>query len=683
MSKLICLLFATSVLGTAACAADIPLADRLARFEAIVERERVDQRIPGVALGVIVDGEIVLARGLGLRDIDAKAPVTTNTIFAIGSSTKSFTSVLAAMLEDDGLLDVDDPISKHFPGVVLEDGNTPTIRDALSHCTGLARMPMLSSCVDLEPEEMLEFVARAELAAPYRTGFSYSNINYALAGEAIARAADTTWHDLVRDRIFVPLEMTRSTTTLADRDALDDVSIGYEPFDDDDDSQEPAVHWNLASIAPAGAINASLDDMLRWVTFLLDDGQIGETDELDDGSLADIWKLHVPAGSYATGFFTEERDGVRLVHHGGNVPGFGTQVVLMPDEDAAFVLLTNVMIHPLQSSVIDTAVQCLFGDELPPLEHVVGNYPTDLARYEGRYWFAQNGIHMTAAAQDDKLFLDVPGQTNYELLAPDDEGKWYFALTDTIAVSFAEGEDEAPFMTMFQAGFEFEMPRDDPRGDPSYPTAEELIARAGPPSDSSSALLVGEARFPSQGLVGDYVARIGEGNRVREEVHFERLGSLIIVVDGSAGWNLDLTGHVTEMDGHDGVPNLAGTLGVFQGRWADIYESLEVVEKIDVDGETAYRVLCTHETGITDECVLAEDGRALSTKTSIEIGALGSMSVETVYSDWHEQDGRMYPRSGVSVVMGVGRVETEFTTYKTGITLDESSFAPLEEPTER
>lgn len=673
---------ALSLLAAGASAADdVPLDARLERLAALVERDRREHHIPGLALGVLVDGEVVLARGMGVRDLESGEPVTSNTIFAIGSSTKSFTSVLAAMLADDGALDVDDPIAAHFPGVTIAGGTEPTIRDALAHCTGLSRMPHVSSCVDLTPDEVADYAERAELAAPYRTAFSYSNVNYTLAGEAIARAGDSTWHELVAERIFAPLGMDRSTTTLAARDAMDEVAEGYEPYDEDDDEQEAAMDWDLAAIAPAGAINASLDDMLVWAEMLVEDGRHDGVELVSPDALEDLWRAHVPISpeaGYGSGFFVGEKDGVRLVHHGGNVPGFATQVVLMPDHDTAVVLLSNIMIHPLQDGVIGHAVDCLFGDELPSLdEDADGAYPTDLERYAGRYWFSQGQVHMTALVKDDVLHLDVPGQTVYELRAPDAEGKWTFAMTDQISVSFAGGDERAASLTMYQAGFEFVMPRDEPEPAPDAPPIDELL---GAPADGGL-LVVGEIRFPNQGVVGDNVIMVDAGGRVREESDLGRLGAVTTVIDGERGWTRAITDDVEDLDSDAVATFLTQTSGVFAGRWRTIYSSFELGEAREVGDVRGVVVHAARADGSDDELVFAiDDGRLLQIGTTLDAGAMGSLGIDIEYGDWREVGGRLVPHRAVSQMLGIGRVEIDVTTIETDYDAPDALFAPLEDP---
>jgi CubicO group peptidase (beta-lactamase class C family) len=194
---------------------------RLERLRTRLEEARVRHHIPGMAVAVVEGDEVIFAEGFGLADLEAKRPVVPETVFPIGSTTKAFTSALVAMQIDAGKLAWDDPLPKHVPELQLrpraaEAGLAakltgggkppePTLRDVLCHRTGFTRMSMLWASGELSDAEILAKAGGAEPIAGFRERFLYNNVTYAVAGEAAARSAGTTWAELLQTRLLDPL----------------------------------------------------------------------------------------------------------------------------------------------------------------------------------------------------------------------------------------------------------------------------------------------------------------------------------------------------------------------------------------------------------------------------------------------------------------------------------------------
>jgi len=191
------------------------LSQRLEVFSRVLDRKREEAHVPGLALCIVRGDAVVLAEGFGLRDVEKELPVTPETVFAIGSSTKAFTSAVICMLDQDGDLDLDDPVREHLAGFRLKDPEADskvTIRDLLCHRTGLTRMGILWAGGTVAPEKILEYVPRAEPYRPFRKAFLYNNVMYLAAGMAAGSAAESDWHALIRDRVFAPLGIKASNT---------------------------------------------------------------------------------------------------------------------------------------------------------------------------------------------------------------------------------------------------------------------------------------------------------------------------------------------------------------------------------------------------------------------------------------------------------------------------------------
>lgn len=451
-----------------------------ARLAVLDERLRAamkEHHVPGLALAVVKDNEVVFAKGYGMADLDEEEPVTPQTLFAIGSSTKAFTAALVGTLVEDGKMGWDDPIARHVPEFDLKvDGADEkaeaTIRDALSHRTGFTRMSLAWISGTVPRPEVLATAAKAKAWAKHREKFLYNNVTYTAAGEASARVAGSSWDELLRRRLLGPLGMTETTS---DYDAVDDDerrAQGYV-YKEAGDRFEPVPMRSLDEIAPAGGITSNVLDMSRWIRMLLDDGELDGARIVPASVLDEAWSPQMKiSGSmqYGLGWFIETWQGKKVVHHGGNIDGYAAQVGLMPGEDLGFVMLTNVSHTPLQRAVLDIVWDSLLG------EPATAGTSEDLSPYVGTYIadfgpFDQTPFKVTD--QGGKLYVDVPGQMNYELRAPGEDGRRVFAVTGEIAVSFEGAEDgEAEVMRMHQGGLDFEVFREGYVPDPEVPLAE-------------------------------------------------------------------------------------------------------------------------------------------------------------------------------------------------------------------
>lgn len=334
-----------------------PPASRLAPLDAYVAGVMKDWKVPGIAIAIVKGDSVVLAKGYGVQKVGEATPVDANTIFAIGSSSKAFTAALVAMAVDEGKMRWDDPVTKHLPGLQLHDlyaTRDLTIRDALSHRSGLARGDLMWYLAGFPREEILRRVRYLEPSWGFRAQFGYQNIMYLAAGEAVARVQGASWDDQVANRIFKPLGMTASSTSVTALAGRTNVATPHA----EQDSVVVAIPWkNIDNIAPAGSINSNVMDMTRWLRLQLGKGKLGDRTIISSGNHADMWqpnthiRLEGPAAgymapgaslsAYGMGWFLQDFDGRLAVHHGGNIDGFSAMVAMLPSEQLGVVILTN------------------------------------------------------------------------------------------------------------------------------------------------------------------------------------------------------------------------------------------------------------------------------------------------------------------------------------------------------
>ncbi len=444
------------------------IADRL-------EEQRVEHHVPGMAVAVIAGGRVALLRGFGVADVETGREATEETRFAVGSTTKAMTATLAAMLADEGKLGFDDLVVDRVPGFRFADEDLnarATIRDLLSHRSGLAAMEPLWYGLDTTSEEILAAASLAEPLNPLREKFVYCNVAYLMAGVAAAHAAGTGWDTLIAERLFGPLGMVTANSTYAAAQADPEMALGYMW----DAEKGELVHQPMRSadgVGPAGSVNASVLDMSRWVLFQLGRGQIDGARLLSEERHAETWHKHSemsPGLGYGLGWMLRDWEGVPVVEHAGGIDGFTAQVSMIPTRNAGYVLLMNLFGSPLQESSRQVVYRGLFGDISESAEAEEG-----AERFVGRY-VANFGpfkdARFTVSLKGGKLFVDVPGQMNYELATPDAEGKRKFTITDQIAVRFDDRDGEVVGMTLFQSGMTFETPREGVENPPEMTPAE-------------------------------------------------------------------------------------------------------------------------------------------------------------------------------------------------------------------
>jgi CubicO group peptidase (beta-lactamase class C family) len=329
------------------------------RLDAYITRSMEDWAVPGLAVGIVKDGEVAYARGYGLRDLTTGEPVGEFTVFAIGSCTKAFTSIALAMLVSEGQLNWDDNVVKYLPAFQLYDPYVTrelTIRDALSHRTGLPHADHLWFGSTLDRATIVNRLRLIEPKSSFRYEFEYSNNMYIVAGEIIMAATGTSWDDFIRERIFEPLGMKSSRTSIPSSAKNEDAAVPYL-FKD---GRRLAVPWrDMNNAAPAGGIVSNVHDMMRWLMLQLNYGDFGGHRYIDSVQVVELQvpqtvihpdspvRFTFPIGSrflsYGMGWFVSSYQGRKVVDHAGGVDGMMAHVLMVPEERLGVVVLSNMI----------------------------------------------------------------------------------------------------------------------------------------------------------------------------------------------------------------------------------------------------------------------------------------------------------------------------------------------------
>lgn len=345
-------------LATRADAAAEPDAtEQFQGFDKFVKSVMSDWKVPGVAVAVIHDGEILLAEGYGYRDVEEKLPVTADTLFAIGSNSKSFTVTLLGMLNDEGQLDWDKPVFEYLPGFQMHDPTATlqmTARDLVTHRSGLPRHDLIWHATCLTRKELFDRLRYLEPTKEFRSNYQYQNLMFMTAGYLAGHIGEGDWEMLATEKILKPLGMQRSNFSVDDMQTDADFAYPYSTDGADKDEQVVRIPFrNIDAIGPAGSINSSVSEMIRYVQFHIDYGKHGENRLLSESNARamqtpqmvmtadDDRDVELGDPTYGLGLIVSTYRGHKYVGHGGGIDGFISAMSWLPHERIGVVVLSN------------------------------------------------------------------------------------------------------------------------------------------------------------------------------------------------------------------------------------------------------------------------------------------------------------------------------------------------------
>jgi CubicO group peptidase (beta-lactamase class C family) len=314
--------------------------------------------VPGAAVGIIRDGKIILAKGYGYRDLEKKLPVTYETLFAIGSTTKAFTAFSMALLAEEGKLDWDKPVKDYLPDFQLYDSHVTgqaTPRDLAVHRTGLPRHDIMWYGSPRTREELYHALRYLTPSKAFRYEFQYQNLMYMTAGYLVGRVSGGAWEEVVQKRILDPLGMTATNFSVDISRQSDNHALPYE--EKKGQLKRIPFYTAMQAIAPASGINSNVDNMLIWLLMNLRRGEYNDRRLISRESFQRLLtpqavvrgiSIERVAGfpefsypTYAMGWMVHHYRGFTVVHHGGNIDGFSSLAAFMPDTGFGVVVLTN------------------------------------------------------------------------------------------------------------------------------------------------------------------------------------------------------------------------------------------------------------------------------------------------------------------------------------------------------
>jgi len=367
------------------CAQVTPPAD----LDAYVANSMKTFDVPGIAVAIVKDGKVVVAKGYGVRKLGDPAPVDERTMFGIGSNTKAFTTAALAGLVDAGKLSWDDPVYQRLAGFVMYDpyvSHEMTIRDLLTHRSGMGLGEgdlLFWPHSTYTREEIIYKLRFMKPASSFRSHYAYDNLLYMTAGQIIPAVTGISWDDYILQRIFAPLGMNDSNVSNAGFKPGDDYAFPHSRID----GKLQVIHFEvLDNAGPAGAINSCAADMAKWVQLQLNHGKFLDREGrlFSEQQSKEMWSPQtiLPIGNYAPplaalkptfadyalGWGLRNYHGRKLVGHTGGVAGFVSRVMLVPEENLGVVVLTNAEEGGAFDSILYHVLDHYFG--LPPTDWI-------------------------------------------------------------------------------------------------------------------------------------------------------------------------------------------------------------------------------------------------------------------------------------------------------------------------
>lgn len=344
----------------------------VARLDADIAAAVNVWKTAGLAVSIVRNDSVLLSKGYGLREVGKPTPVDADTRFAIGSTTKAMTSLALAMLVDEGKVRWDAPVIEYLPAFKLSDPwvtRELTVRDILTHRAGLGNADLLWTGTDFSSEEILRRVATVQPAYSFRAGWIYQNIMYAVAGAVVEAASGKTWDAFLEQRIFAPLGMNGTITRLSKVEGQPNVASPHRMVND---SIRLTVNRAVDPVAAAGSVWSSVNDMARWMRFVLDSGRVNGKRLVSEANFKAWISPQVVADPstypaleltrphfflYGLGWFLQDYNGQAVVMHTGSIDGMSALIGLIPDRKLGVYVLANTdhveLRHAIMYEVFD------------------------------------------------------------------------------------------------------------------------------------------------------------------------------------------------------------------------------------------------------------------------------------------------------------------------------------------
>ncbi|HYG03217.1 MAG TPA: serine hydrolase [Chryseosolibacter sp.] len=330
----------------------------LNKLDAYYAKALKDWNVPGMSIGIVKDGKLIFAKGYGVKEAGKNDKPDENTLYAIASNSKAFTSAAIGQLVDEGKMSWDDNVRKYIPYFELYDpwvSDHITVRDLLCHRAGLAEFggDIVWYRSNLNAEQIIRRIKHLPPAYDFRAGYGYSNVMYITAGEVIKQVTGKPWGQVISESFFTPLDMSRTITTTRDLDKKGNYAMPHRFADE----KHSPIQWeDWSGVEATAGIISSVKDMSQWMIFNLNHGIWNKDTLLSASSRNTVWTPHnnfvvnhtdkdnsIHLRGYGLGWGVNDYYGKLRVGHTGGYSGMLSGVAMIPEENLGVVILTNGM----------------------------------------------------------------------------------------------------------------------------------------------------------------------------------------------------------------------------------------------------------------------------------------------------------------------------------------------------
>lgn len=333
-----------------------PIDKKVKEFEDYILKSQQVWDVPGLAVTVVKDGKVLLAKGYGVREIKTNQQVDAQTLFACASTTKAMVVVCMGILVDEGKVNWNDKVINHLPDFQLHDPYITreiTVRDLFTHNTGIGNTDFLWGLMNVSSDEVLHKMRYVEPSYSLRGGYTYQNIFYLAAGKIIEKVSGQSWDQFIRERVFQPLGMTRTFPLLSDVKDVNQTKAHYKV-----DGEIIIIdHLSADQIGPAGSVWSSIEDMSKWAICMIDSSKYVGGRLLSAKTWTEMFRpqILVPINqfyptaqltkpnwtSYGLGWFQHDYKGKKVNFHTGSLPGSIALHAQLPDERLGIYVFGN------------------------------------------------------------------------------------------------------------------------------------------------------------------------------------------------------------------------------------------------------------------------------------------------------------------------------------------------------
>ncbi|HEX9960606.1 MAG TPA: serine hydrolase [Pyrinomonadaceae bacterium] len=348
---------------------------KLAEIDAYAQKVQTDWNVPGLAVGIVKDDKVIFAKGYGVRALGKAERVDENTLFAIASNSKAFTTASLAILVDEGKLKWDDKVSQYLPEFQMYDpyvSRELTVRDLVTHRSGLDTFSgdLLWYETTYSTDEILRRVRFLKPVSSFRSRYGYQNLMFTAAGRIVEKISGKTWSQFVRERILTPLGMTRTTTSV--KDLKDNYSMPHN----ESGGRLRVLHvGNVDGAAPAAGLNSSVREVANWLRLQLGHGKFEGKEIYSERQAGAMWSAVTPLAvnpfppknaptklfsAVGMGWFLNDYRGRKMVSHTGGLDGMLSQTAMLPEENLGVVVLTNSeagAYSPIVNKILDVFLE--------------------------------------------------------------------------------------------------------------------------------------------------------------------------------------------------------------------------------------------------------------------------------------------------------------------------------------